>query len=218
MSIRPRSDRRYPIRFSSAKTRGAIPTDCGHIYDALVQATLDPSVDVIEYVSTVAVENLAVDLHAVIFHRDGDRHLVEFPDARPTCDIDQEGLMLLAVDKLGLPTTTITAADVLQQPRRENCRIVWECRFAHVSAGDRIRVLELLGEEGPISIARAAAEFRFSEDPVSALFAMACADLIEMDLADERLGPELPVRRRSSVTAIGDLRRMIPGPAAGAFE
>ena len=107
-------------------------------------------------------------------------------------------MALLAIDRLGLQTKTLSVVDIGREPRNANCRLVWACRHYRVSAGDRVRVLQVLTEEGDMTLARAAAQCRFAVDAVSAVLALACLDLIEVDLTSMPLGPETRVRRRSA--------------------
>jgi hypothetical protein len=103
---------------------------------------------------------------------------------------------LLAVDHLGLPPLTITAADLRREPRAANSSLVWGCRDRRIWISDRVRALEALTDEGPMQLARLSAELRWSADPVASVLAMACIDLVELDLTSAPLGPQTIVRRR----------------------
>ena len=81
--------------------------------------------------------------------------------------------------------------------------MVWNCRYLRIQASDRVRVMQALNEDGPMPLIRLSAEVRWSIDPVAAVLAMACLDLVELDLTSIPLGPETVVRRR---TAEGETR------------
>jgi hypothetical protein len=182
--------------FIAAKTLIAIPVVHDLVRVALVQASLDPGVRAIEFISTVAAYGKIVELDAIILRRDAGRQVLDIPEVRPLRHIDDEGLALLASDQLGLTTLTMTAADLRQQPLASNAEAVWACRYTPIRASDRVRALEVLRDDGPMHLGRLSAELRWSTDPVGALLSLACLDLIELDLTSIPLGPETTVRRR----------------------
>lgn len=193
MSIQPKA--RVPF-FTSAKTRQPVPADTRMRTDALVQASLDPAVFEIDYVPAVAVEGVDFPLGGIVFVAEHDRHLLDLPDDGPTPDFDQEGLMLLAIETLGLPVVTRTVEDLNRQPFAGNCRLIWRMRSQRVHPGDRVRILDHLEENGPCRLVDVAAVVRSSSDGVSAVLALACQDLLELDLFSAPFGPWTTVRRR----------------------
>ena len=185
-----------PSPFISAKAAVAIPVACKLVRGALVQAALDPAVRAIEFIPTVVAFGQVIPLDAIVLRGDEGRQRLDIVETRPVRSLDDEGLALLAIDQLGLPPLTLTAGDIRRQPRAGNCRLVWACRDYRIYAGDRVRVLQALAEEGEMTLARAAAECRFSADAVAAVLALVCGDLVEADLTTLPLGPETRVRRR----------------------
>jgi hypothetical protein len=183
-------------QFTSAKTAGPIPITSSVIGDLLVQATLDPAVRRIEFIKEQPVRGRAAVVDALVFSFDDGRKVVEVAEMRQTRSIDDEGLFLLAVEQLGLGMLTVTAAEIAREPRAGNSRLVWACRRWRVAAGDRVRILHVLSEEREMALPRVAAHARFSSDPVAAVLALACADLVEADLETIPLGPETRIRRR----------------------
>jgi hypothetical protein len=182
--------------FTSAKTAGPVPVSSGVIGDLLVQATLDPAVRRIEFIRHHMVGARAVVVDALVFNVEGARKVIDVPGASQPRSIDDEGLFLIAAEELGLETLTITAAQICSEPRAGNSRLVWACRRWRVAAGDRVRILHVLSEEGEMTLPRIAVHARFSSDPVAAVLALACADLVELDLKSFPLGPETRIRRR----------------------
>jgi hypothetical protein len=182
--------------FISAKTSVAIPTACALVRDALVQATLDPSVRSIEFLAQTRVDATSVDLDAIVIVRDDGRFVLDVVPARPVRDVEQEGLALIAYSRLGLALITLTAADIKREPRFANSRLVWSYRLAPVGITLRMRVLHILADDGPMSLARLLSAVRSDRDPNPAIMALACSDLIELDLVTRPLGPQTIARSR----------------------
>jgi len=175
--------------FISAKTRVAIPTTCALVRDALVQATLDPAVRAIEFLAQAQVGAAPIDLNAVIIVRDHDRLYLDVVAGRPLRDADDEGLALIALAELDLAPITLTAADIQREPRFANSRLVWCHRMHPVGISMRMRVLQILADDGPMALSRLLSAVRSDRDPSPAVMAMACSDLIELDLVSRPLGP-----------------------------
>jgi len=183
--------------FVSAKTRTAIPLGHDLVGEALVQASLDPLVRAIEFVPAARVREAPVALDAIVLARDDGRYVLDVVPARPVRDVEVEGLALLALDQLGLPLLTITEDDIRQQPRFANSRLVWDYRHHPVTIETRMRVLTILRDDGPMSFGCLLRRVRGPRDPSPAVLALACADLLELDLLTEPLGPATTVRCRS---------------------
>jgi hypothetical protein len=183
--------------FISAKTSVAIPASCALVRDALVQATLDPSVRSIEFLAQARVDATQVTLGATVIVRDDGRFVLDVVPARPVRDVEHEGLALIAYSRLGLSQITLTAADIKREPRFANSRLVWSYRLAPVGITLRMRVLQILADDGPMSLARLLSAVRSDRDPNPGVMALACSDLIELDLVSRPLGPQTIARARA---------------------
>jgi hypothetical protein len=183
--------------FVSAKTSTAIPARCALVRDALVQASLDPAVRSIDFIASARVGAAPVDLNATIIHRDDGRFYLDVVAARPLRDVEDEGLALIALQNLGLTAITLTAADIQREPRFANSRLVWSYREHPVGIGLRMRVLQILADDGPMALSRLLSAVRSDRDPSPAVMAMACSDLIELDLVSQPLGPQTIARSRA---------------------
>jgi hypothetical protein len=183
--------------FISVKTTTAIPTRCSLVRDALIQATLDPAVRAIEFIPSARVGKKEVALDAVVIVRDDGRFLLDVVPARPLRNVEDEGLVLLAADALGLRTWTLTECDIRREPRFENARLVWGYRMAPVGIEMRMRILTMLRDDGPMSLGYLLQQLRGPRDPGRAVMALACSDLLELDLDMGPLGPSTTVRCRS---------------------
>jgi hypothetical protein len=175
--------------FISAKTSAAIPAACCLAWDALIQATLDPAIRRIDLIRSAHVGFIRVDIGAIVLNRDDGRFLLDIVPARRIRDIDEEGLALIALAELGLPTLYLAADDILREPRLANSRAVWSYRLQPVGITMRMRVLSILMENGPMPLSQLLSAIRADRDPGPVVLAMACSDLIQLDLIGVPLGP-----------------------------
>jgi hypothetical protein len=185
--------------FNSAKTPAPVRFDGAIVHKALVHLTLDPAVRAIDVITSVDVLGANVPLDAIVVHRADGRHLLDIVEARKIRDLDDEALVLLAIEKLGLKTLTLDAAEIRRQPYATNCRLVWNCRNVNVQASDRVRILNALTEDGPMALGRLASEARWTTDAVGAVLSLACQDLVEVELQSSPLGPWTVVRQRDAM-------------------
>jgi len=162
--------------FLSAKTTVAIPTSCSLVRDALVQASLDPGVRTIEFLAQARVAATPVELNAIIIVRDDGRFVLDVVPARPVRDVED---------------------DIKREPRFANSNLVWSYRMRLVGIGLRMRTLQILADEGPMALSRLLSTVWSDRDPSSAVMSLACADLIELDLVSQPLGPDTIVRARA---------------------
>lgn len=70
-------------------------------------------------------------------------------------------------------------------------------RYANyrISLGDRVRLLTLLEEQGPMPLSVCMQVIRDGRDPIGVIAAMALHRFVEMDLDDHRIGPDTRVSR-----------------------
>lgn len=183
--------------FVSAKTATALPARNPLLRDALVQASLDPAVRSLEFIQTATVETTQVALRAIVIIRDDGRFYLDVVEARQVCDVETEGLALIAFDRLDLKPLTLSAADIKRQPRFANARAVWEYRMHPVGIAMRLKILSVLQEDGPMPLGCLLKQIRATRDPAPAVLALACSDLVEIDLVSRPLGPLTIVRSRS---------------------
>jgi hypothetical protein len=183
--------------FVSAKTSTAIPARCALVRDALVQASLDPAVRSIDFIASARVGATPVDLNATVIHRDDGRFYLDVVPVRPLRDVEDEGLALIALAELGLKPLVLTAADIKREPRFANSNLVWNYRMHPVGISMRMRVLQILADDGPMPLSRLLSAVWSDRDPSPAVMALACSDLIELDLVSRPLGPQTIVRARA---------------------
>jgi hypothetical protein len=183
--------------FISAKTATAIPARHPALRDALIQSSLDPQVRSIGYVASAFVASEQIELSAVVVLRDDGSFLLDVVPARRVRDIEEEGLLLIALANLDLQPLVVTAEDIRREPLCTNAKTVWTYRLHPVGIAMRMRILTVLQEDGPLRLACLLKRINAVRDPAPAVLALACSDLIELDLVSQPLGPSTVARSRS---------------------
>jgi hypothetical protein len=186
-----------PLRsdlFISAKTSTAIPARHPALRNALIQASLDPQVRSIAYVASTSVASKQIELDAVVVRRDDGRFLLDVVPARSIRDVEEKGLAQIALTELGLKRIILTAEEIRREPRYTNAHFVWSYREIPVPVGLRMRILQMLLDEGPMPLGELLKSIRSERDPAPAVMALACADLLYLDLGSQPLRPATIVR------------------------
>ncbi|WP_201834936.1 hypothetical protein [Microvirga zambiensis] len=185
-------------RFEGGKTLAPIPVRSRAVFDTLILATLDPTVDALAPADPVVVrvggQVLAhqPDVHLIA---GGRVTVVDVPNpSRVAMEGPRYAAVAAAYAERGVAYERRRPPQVHGSPLLMNARAVWACRGATVSAPDQVRVLEALAG-GPRPLAEAARAVP-SGDGVVVCLALACRDLLEIDLTGAPLGPETPVKRR----------------------
>jgi hypothetical protein len=175
-----------PRLFMSAKTISAIPVYRADLYDALIQISLDARVRSIE----LSTDGIPVPTPgAVVVVTDNGRFGLDLGPEEPAAK--PHGVSA----RSGLPPY-LPAADVALEPRRSNARLLWAYRTQPVALALRMQILGLLAD-GPLPLRDLLPAIRTHADPAAAVFALACQDLIELDLLTTPVGPSTIVRSRT---------------------
>ncbi|MFK4522945.1 hypothetical protein ABIF90_000926 [Bradyrhizobium japonicum] len=175
--------------FVSAKTTVPIPAQHSAVRDALIQASLDRQVHSIVLVPSVSVAGDQIKLNAVVLQRGDGRFLLDVVPARPIRTFEDQQLEQLALAELGLKTIVLTVDEIRREPRYTNGRLVWSYRQSTVPVGLRLRILLTLRDEGPMLLGDLLKSIQGDVDPAPAVMALACANLVELDLVSRPLGP-----------------------------
>jgi hypothetical protein len=178
------------------KSRTSIPLQSRLHRDVLVQASLDPLVRIIEFLPEIRFRGISVALDSTVLHRDDGSFMLRIEGHRSVRNEHEEGAMRSALRQRGISILDITTAEIRVEPRLTNAREVWACRDFHVTMADRMRILHALEDEGPQSIKALQHVACTSADLASALCSLACADLVEIDIAAMPIGPATIVRSR----------------------
>jgi hypothetical protein len=172
----------------------AIPFRHPLVRDALVLASLDPAVRSIEYLPTARSANASTDVDAIVLDRDGGRYYLDVIEARPRRSIAQHIILADALVELGLLPWTMSAAEILSEPRWSNARAVWAHAGHAVPVGTRLQVVGALADEGAMALGDLLGRLRGDRDPAPAVMALACMGLIQIDLVAAPIGPATMVR------------------------
>jgi hypothetical protein len=192
----PKSD--DPDYFVSAKTTGGpLPAKHPALRLALVQASLDPAVRSITRIPTAKVGRDPVEVDAIVVARDDGRFVLDVVPARPPLKFDEAALRGIALRILGLASLTVTSDDLSAEPRRSNADLVWSHRGRSVALDLRLGILQVLFDDGPLSLGQLLQRVRADREPAAAVMALACDDLLEIDLASDLIGPATVVRSRA---------------------
>jgi hypothetical protein len=96
---------------------------------------------------------------------------------------------------LGYRYEAFSACDLHEGFRLGNARDLLRYANHHVSLGDRVRLLTLLEDQGPMPLAACMQVIRDGRDPIGTIAAMALRRFVDIDLDEARIGPETRVSR-----------------------
>jgi hypothetical protein len=184
-------------QFVSQKS-GMLPIPVSHhlVRDALAQAALDPAVRSIEYLPAIQV-SMAAKVDAIVLDRDDGRYHLEIPEAKPRRSIARTLIVAQVLLDLGFRPHVRTESDILREPNCTNARTVWAHANHPVPVGLRLQVLDTLTDDGAMPLGELLSRLRSDRDPAPSVMAMACLNLIELDLTSAPLGPATIVRLRA---------------------
>jgi hypothetical protein len=180
--------------FVSAKTATAIPVRGHFQLSALIQASLDGRVRSIAYIASTLFEEKRVTLNAIVLQRDDSLLVLDIVPERPFRTPEEQRSAEMALAELGVTPMVLTAEDIIRQPRYGNAQQVWAHRKTPVPVGLRMRALQTLLDEGPMRLGELLKSVRSEVDPMPAIMALACADVVCLDLVTRPLGPHTMVR------------------------
>jgi hypothetical protein len=181
--------------FVSAKTAGAIPVLSPAIGDALVLASLDAKVRSIGFIASARRGKEHVDLDVVIVQR-GDRlFFMDVVAARRIRDLEDEGLALIALEEFELSPWIISAQTLRREPRYSNNQFVWQYNRHRVPTGLRKRILQVLDQQ-PMQLGRLLKRVGGDHGICPAILSLACAGILELDIASRPLDRMTIVRLR----------------------
>ncbi|MHC2462425.1 hypothetical protein [Bradyrhizobium embrapense] len=183
--------------FASIKS-GNLPIPVRHPLqrDALVLASLDPAVRSIEYLATAYTLSGATDVEVVVVDRDEGRLYLDVVEARDLRTITRELLVADAFREMDIRAWTLTEAEIHAEPRWSNAIAVWAYHGHPVHIGLRLQILGALREDGAITLGELLGRVRSDRDPTTAVMALACQDLLVLDLTATSIGPATHVRPR----------------------
>jgi len=100
-----------------------------------------------------------------------------------------------AAQKLGYGYETHHEASLRGNVRLENARDLLQYAAYRVSLGDRLRVLTLLEDHGPMSLSACLQAIRHGHDAIGVIAALVLRRFIEIELDEAPIGPDTRVSR-----------------------
>ncbi|MGY3532189.1 hypothetical protein ACVISU_004957 [Bradyrhizobium sp. USDA 4452] len=178
-----------PALFVSCKCEIGVPIQHQPLLRcALERAALDPAVQAIRYRTGPIIECPALSLHGVVLYRIDGCFLLRVYETRPERSEDQLARLTYVLQRYGLRLLERDSSEIRRELLFTNSRLVWSYARRPVSLSDRLRIGLALEEWGPQSLAELEARARPSCDIVAALCALACADLVSLNIHHVPLG------------------------------
>jgi hypothetical protein len=189
--------------FTSPKCKVAISVREALLRYAIQQAILDSLVRAIRYRKGLELQCPKVSLTGVVLDRVDGNFLLKVCETRPKRSEKDLARLTYALGRYGLRLLERDALDVKREPLFSNARTVWSQSRFNVSVSDRLTIGAALHADGPQSIRQLNAHARPSCDILAAVCALACENLVKLDIADTRLGSSTMVclGDRSTATA-----------------
>jgi hypothetical protein len=182
-----------PFSFTSPKCKVAIPVREALLRYALQQASLDPWVRAIRYRKASDIECPKVSLTGVVLNRVDGNFLLRVYERRPARSEDELARLTYALGRYGLRLLERDTLNVKREPLFSNAREVWRHEGYDVPLIDRLKIGASLDEDGPQPIFRLKKRARPSCDILAAVCALACENLVKLNIDDTRLGPHTMV-------------------------
>jgi hypothetical protein len=198
MSAFPPRPRAHPVaRFEGAKVITAIPVRTRAVFDALVVAALYPEIRSLSPAAPVAILlGGAPAEHVPDFVVTSESGAIVVDIRSPTSPDTGHARYAAVAATLaaqGMAYEVREPPAVHGSPLLMNCRSVWGCRHTAVMAADQVRVIDAVRSR-PAPLAEVARAVR-TGDGIAGVLALACRNVITVDLASIPLGPDSLVRR-----------------------
>jgi hypothetical protein len=178
-----------PFTFTSPKCKVAIPVREALLRYALQQASLDPLVRAIRYHKASEIECPKVSLTGVVLDRLDGNFLLKVCETRPKRSEEELARLTYALGRYGLRLLERELPEVKREPLFSNAREVWWHERYDVPLVDRLKIGASLDEDGPQPIFKLKRRARPSCDILAAVCALACENLVKLNISDTRLGP-----------------------------
>jgi hypothetical protein len=158
-----------------------------------IQLAVDPAVGAFRYVEWLPVLNRIVPVQMLVADTNDGRVAFDVVDERPERDLDEDGLLLVALQQHDIRLVETDRATIECEPRASNCRRIWRHRDRKLEASFLDAVDRALAEHSAPTI-RTLGEMVGLRYPISTVCALICRKHLQIDLG-ERLGPDSVVRR-----------------------
>jgi hypothetical protein len=125
----------------------------------------------------------------VVLDRADGRFLLRVYETRPRRSEDELARLIYAIERHGLRLLERDASEIRREPLFSNSRAVWSYARYHVSVTDRLRIGLALEDGEPQSLVELEERARPTCDVLAAVCALACEDLVRLNIDAAPLGP-----------------------------
>jgi hypothetical protein len=195
--IRPSRKRISPPKaddFRTPKFSSAIPKRSRCFNNLALQLLLDPLVRSIKYVDSLSALRRRIKVEMLIAEREDGRFAYDLIDERPPRDLDEEGLLLIALQENCIGLIEVDRTHVNKEPRAANCLLIWNHRSHPVDDSARRSIDRALRKHGSLTI-RKLGEIARVSNPMKTVCALVAKGALAVDLS-RRLDAEATVSRR----------------------
>ncbi|TCU60480.1 hypothetical protein EDE08_12113 [Bradyrhizobium sp. R2.2-H] len=177
--------------------------------DLAIQLLLDPAVFRLRYIRSISYQRRQVPVEMLVAELGSGRVAFDIVDERPSRDIDEEGLLLLALAHHKIRLIEIDCAGIDEEPRAENCRRIWSHRNYEVPPSHKTGVVRALAKapHRHLSIRSLSNSIRV-RDPMNLVCALISQGVLAIDLT-------APLTLDSIVGPRSDRQHPLPLSAAG---
>jgi hypothetical protein len=185
----------------SRRATAKIPKRSPNFNRLVIQLWLDPAVTWLEYIESLPLPegNVNVMVEMLVADRDEGRVAFDIVDERPDRDIDDEGLLLLALQHHEIRLAEMDSASINAEPRASNSLRIWRHRGRRVKQGLVAAIDRALARQQSIPIRTLGTLAGFSE-PIETVSALICQGMLDTDLT-VKFGPNSFVARRPDLGA-----------------
>ena len=195
--VRPSRKRRSPPDaddFRTPKSSSAIPKRSRCFNNLALQLSLDPLVRSIKYVDSLSALRRRVKVEMLIAEREDGRFAYDLIDERPPRDLDEEGLLLIALEENCIGLIEVDRTHLNKEPLAGNCLFIWKHRSHPVDGSARTAIDCALRKRGPLTI-RELGGIAGLSNPIKTVCALAWEGVLAVDLS-RQLDAEARVARR----------------------
>jgi hypothetical protein len=193
----PRPRARPVARFEGVKVTSLIPVRTRAVFDALVVAALDPEIRSLSPAAPVVIDLGGAPAEHVpdfVVTTESGAIVIDIRSSTsPDASQARYGAVAAALAAQGIRYEVREPPAVHGSPLLTNARAIWSCRHAAVSAADQVRAVDAV-RSGPAPLAEVARAVR-TGDGIAGVLALACRNVLAVDLATIPLGPDSLVRR-----------------------
>lgn len=146
-----------------------------------IQLSLDPLVSSLDFVRSLRLNRQTVPIAMIVAERGGRRWAFDIVDERPQQDLDQEGLLLMALRLHGIDLVECDGPSLHAEPRASNCRRIWRHRDRYVEPVLQEALPHAFGNDRVLDIAELGKRLGLA-NPVPTICSLVCRRKLAIDL------------------------------------